>query len=697
MNKEEISEYIKCAKDPVYFLNNYGFVFDITKKQVSKLKCFKYQEDVVYQMHREQNTIVLKSRQCIPENTSVDTPEGPKFIQDFKKGDQVYSYNFEENKIEIDIIKDAWCSGKIQCVKVILGNGKEIEVGENHPLYVEGKGWVGSKNLKIDEIVIDFDENLNKTESKIKEIIITEEKNCFDISVFRNENYLINGILVHNTGLSTVTAGYIAWKLIFNVDERILIVANDGAGAKRFLAAVKQYLDHVPAFLLPDERIVENTQRIEFSNGSWVKAVASGGNAGRGEALTMLVLDETAFIENADDIWMAAGIALSATGGKCVMISTPKGTGNLYHSTWVASKKGENDFSRFEIHWKDHPVFSKDSYIKMDENGREFLSSPWYEKECSRLQYNRVKIAQELDLSFEGSRALVVDNSIVERYESLLIGKKPLCYFNFRADTSNPGLINSLTDDEVFVKFETKFHVFALPRKDGNYIIGADVGRGDGSDYSTIQVIDADRLEQVAEYQAKLPPDEFAYVIHAAAVKYNNAYVAAECNSFGLATTLTLKNVIKYNPGRIYHSKSAKKIFNRTNEYFADQDSEIAGFQTTTKTRPLVISSVYKYMRDNLITINSSRLTDEFKTFIYNGDKAEHSAGFHDDLIFAFGIALLMRDTELSNIFNNKQMDVAILSSISHSSRSMNNLNTSGSKYNRNNVSGDDDLSWLYG
>jgi hypothetical protein len=103
-SQQILEEYIKCAKSPVYFLNNYGYVFDATEKKVKKMVCFKYQENCVDIFHKEQNSIILKSRQ---------------------------------------------------------------------------------------------------------------------------------------TGLSVITAGYVAWRLMFRYDEKILIIANDGAGARRFLATVK--------------------------------------------------------------------------------------------------------------------------------------------------------------------------------------------------------------------------------------------------------------------------------------------------------------------------------------------------------------------------------------------------------------------------------------------------------------------------
>jgi hypothetical protein len=473
--------------------------------------------------------------------------------------------------------------------------------------------------------------------------------------------------------------------LVFCFDERILVVADNGNGAVRFLNTVRQVLDKIPDWMLPDERLINNTKQISFSNGSWVKAVASSKQAGRGESLTCLILDETAFIEHAQDIWMGAGLALSATQGKCIMISTPKGTGNLYHQTWVQASKGEGSFVSMKLHWSIHPILSEGLEHRKDADGKEYPWSPWYGKECDRLHHDKVKISQELDLSFEGSSAVVIDNSIIMKYRRDIGEKKPICYFDFK------------NNDNPFVDYETSFHIWKKPKENGNYIIGGDVGRGDSKDYSTLQIIDADELEQVGEYQGKIVPDTFAELINKVGLIYNNAYLAIECNSFGLATTLILKNQLKYPSDRMYIAKSAVKLYNRTHNYIVDKDTDVPGFQTTVKTRPLLINALTKYMRDMQIKINSNRLLIEFETFIYNGEKIEHAPGFNDDLIFAFAIALLIRDTEFESVFWNKKKTMEMLEMITHSSQNLETLNLEGKE--KKTWDEDDDLndtSWLF-
>ena len=82
--------------------------------------------------------------------------------------------------------------------------------------------------------------------------------------------------------------------------------------------------------------IVENNKlSLIFKNGSQIKAMASNESAGRSEALSLLIIDEAAFIEKIDTIWTAAQQTLPRG---IVSISTPNGVGNWFHKTWQDAK-----------------------------------------------------------------------------------------------------------------------------------------------------------------------------------------------------------------------------------------------------------------------------------------------------------------------------------------------------------------------
>lgn len=540
--EEQFNEKYNCIKDPVYFLNNYGYVFDAVKKKIDRMHCFPYQEKCIQDFDEFQNNIVLKSRQ---------------------------------------------------------------------------------------------------------------------------------------TGLSVITAGYAAWRLMFRYDERILVIANDATGAERFLETVKQFIAMTPKWLQPDQLLVNNTRRVAFSNGSWMQAKASSPDAGRGDSLTMLILDETAFIKDDQDIWMGAGMALSATKGKCIMISTPNGTGNLYHKTWVQAVNKDNDFNPITVHWTENPQSSTGLKKIKNASGDEVAWSPWYEEQCKRLNWDSVKIAQELDLSFEGSKRLAVDPELVTKYKKKFqqLNPKPVCYLKFDyIFKDEPAKAAS------FILDETNFHIYKRPEEGRRYILAADVARGDGSDYSTIQILDVDSLEQVAEFREKVGVDLYPHLINYVARYYNEAYVVIEANSFGLGVGYDMRDKFSYR--KLFFSKNVQDIHVRPYDFEVAEGVEIPGFQTTPRTKPMIVKALIEHMREGSIIINSSRFLAELETFIAEGTKLVAEKGFNDDLIVAMCIALYIRDTEYNNVTMSNSMHKAMISAIGFGATTMNGKITDTSTQN---------------
>ena len=92
---------------------------------------------------------------------------------------------------------------------------------------------------------------------------------------------------------------------------------------------------------------------LRLSNGSQIKATSASSDAGRSEAVSLLLIDEAAFIDNIGEIWASAQQTL-ATGGGCIALSTPYGTGNWFHQTWVRAESQENEFLPIKLPWFVH-------------------------------------------------------------------------------------------------------------------------------------------------------------------------------------------------------------------------------------------------------------------------------------------------------------------------------------------------------
>ena len=111
------------------------------------------------------------------------------------------------------------------------------------------------------------------------------------------EDFRFNIVLkARQLGLSTLTAGYSLWMMTFHNDKNILVIATKQDTAKNLVTKVRVMHANLPSWL-KQKCVEDNKLSLRYNNGSQIKAVASGDEAGRSEALSLLILDEAAFID----------------------------------------------------------------------------------------------------------------------------------------------------------------------------------------------------------------------------------------------------------------------------------------------------------------------------------------------------------------------------------------------------------------
>jgi subtilisin family serine protease len=196
--------------------------------------------------------------------------------------------------------------------------------------------------------------------------------------------------------------------------------------------------------------------------------------------------------------------------------------------------------------------------------------------------------------------------------------------------------------------FDGNLWKWEYPNYNQAYMVVADVARGDGADYSTAQVIDIANSTQVAEYKGKLDTKDFGNFLVSLATDYNEALLVIENANIGWAV---IQQVIDRGYKNLFYmSKDLKYVdvaHQMSNKFRAEERGMVAGFSTTSKTRPLIISKLDDYLREKSFTVRSNRLIDELFTFIWNGNRAEAMRGYNDDLVMSLSIGLWVRDTAL--------------------------------------------------
>ena len=323
---------------------------------------------------------------------------------------------------------------------------------------------------------------------------------------------------------------------------------------------------------------------------------------------------------------------------------TPNGYDDLYYKTYEQAIRKENTYNIIELKWYEDPRYNKDlrwvkgddviieteftleSFKKKYSEGYKPTSS-WYENMCKNMNQDKKKIAQELDVSFLGSGGNVIDDEYILFHEKHNVTEPKFVdktYYD-----GNSGLI----------------WIWSEPIEGHEYICAADVSRGDGSDYSAMQIIDFTTMEQVVEYQGKIPPDLFAELLDIYGRKYN-AFLVVDNIGVGHTTTSKLEE-LKY-PDLYYEEKS--------------KGNKAVGFNIN-GVRLQLISHLEGMIRTNEIKIRSLRLIHEMKTFIYKNGRPDHIEGYHDDCIMSLGMGLWVLQSSFKSLKKSNEQTKAILSS----------------------------------
>jgi len=454
-------------------------------------------------------------------------------------------------------------------------------------------------------------------------------------------------------GISTLAAGYSLWLMVFHKDKNVLCLATKQETAKNMVTKVKFMYDNLPSWLkVPADE--NNKLTLRLNNGSQIKAVSAAGDAGRSEAVSLLIVDEAAFIENIGEIWASAQQTL-ATGGGAIVLSTPYGTGNWFHQTWVKAETQDNDFLPIKLPWYVHP--------ERDE--------VWRKRQDELLGDPRLA-AQECDCDFSTSGDVVYYPEHLEYY-----------------------LTTHVTDPMEKRGVDGNLWVWESPDYTRSYIVMADVARGDGKDYSVFHVFDVETNAQVAEYRSQLPPKEFGYLLCGIATEYNEALLVVENANVGWST---LDAIIERGYRNLYYSPKSDISTSDTyiNKY-EDHSKMTPGFTMSLRTRPLVINKGREYFGDHSVIIRSKRLIEEMKVFVWKNGRAEAQTGYNDDLVMSYSMGMYLRDTALKNKAQGIELTRAALNNISRPSQYQGAYFASGmdNPYSMKTNDGNEDISWL--
>lgn len=364
--------------------------------------------------------------------------------------------------------------------------------------------------------------------------------------------------------------------------------------------------------------------------------------------------------------------------------STANGTGNFFHQEYEAAKAGKSQFEPVFVSWFEIEQYSSNVEDELAfatwlwenrnnnnastdreergrylwwlwERGASLEAIQWYVLE--RMKYNdHGNMASEFPSddveAFVHSGARVFDKYHVEALRPSCRSPKYIGDVYADGDSGAEALKNiRFAEDK-----QGLFWVWSLPEVDDaeqvqdRYLVIVDIGgRSKGADFSVIVVLDrlfmmdGGKPSVVAQWYGHIDMDLLAWKAAQIASFYDNALLVIESNTIethdrerkvdGDQSSFLL-NQIK----DVYENLYARK---QSEEDIVNKVPRKYGFHTNISTKPMIISTLVKVLRESLYVERDVRCLDEYLTYEKRPNGSFSAIlGKHDDLLMTRAIGL---------------------------------------------------------
>lgn len=503
--------------------------------------------------------------------------------------------------------------------KITLASGYTLTCADTHIVFTEHYEEIFVKDCIPNKTKLITDGGLKTVTSVSK---LQYSQHMYDLTVGGNHRYITNGILSHNT---EVSCAYLLHNAIFKRDQNILIAANKFDQAKEIIKRIKQAYAALPNWLKPGVTIDGwNKQSVKFENGSSIIGIATTGDSGRGKSISILYVDEFAFVKPnmAHEFWASIRPTLS-TGGRCLITSTPNNDDDEFAKIWFGALDkfddqgnqlpdnfGRNNFRSFNVIWDAHPE----------------RNLAWKEKEL--LDIGEARFLREHENQF-----ISFDETLID----------PV----FTAE-----VLNNATKEPI--KFTSKnVRWFDDIKPNHQYVVALDPCVGTGDDNAAIQILRLPDMIQIGEWTDNRTRIDGQVRVLKDVLKHINStllndprqtsepdiFWSVENNVVGEAALLVIKHT---------NEETFPGIF--VNEPKRSSASGIVrkGFHTSSKKKLEACIRFKSMLEKKKLTLFSAPLVREIKFFARRGEylQTKYAAkdGEHDDMILAMLLCLRIVD-----------------------------------------------------
>ena len=386
------------------------------------------------------------------------------------------------------------------------------------------------------------------------------------------------------TGKSITSAAYLLWFACFHFDKTILIASNKNSNAMEMIYRIRYAYENLPFWLKPG--VLDdgwNKHNIGFDNGSRIISEATSEKSGRGLAISLVFLDEFAFVAPAvqSEFWTSIAPTLS-TGGSCIITSTPNGDADIFAELWRGAQVEANGFAWQFVPWDAPP--GRDEKFRDEEIGR----------------IGQRKWDQEYACEFLSSDALLIDTLFLANLTAELKDVRP-----------------------VHTKYDVVF--WDVIKKGLTYLVGVDPATGSGEDFSVITIFEFPSMIQVAEYRSNTMSTNDLYGVLKNLLVYLESmeatvYFSVENNGVG-------EGIIS-----LYEADEEPP---ENSEFVSEEGPKKRGMTTTSRTKMRACVNFREMLQKRNLHIRSPILLKELKAYTRKRGSYAAQRGSTDDCVSA--------------------------------------------------------------
>jgi hypothetical protein len=444
-------------------------------------------------------------------------------------------------------------------------------------------------------------------------------------------------------GISTYSTSRVYWKSYFNPFNKSVVMAHDSATSDALFNMSRNIIDYMSEEFRPVLK-KSNAKEIHFEhNDSGYRLYTAGSpEAGRGTTPTIAHLSEVAFWTHDEKILAGLFQGISqAEGTEVILESTANGVGNSFHKLWLGAVAGENEYIPIFVPWFLMEEYRRTTPENFKPTEDEERLKKAYGLDDEQIYWRRLKISESGLAKFKQEYPASAEEAFIVSGSSVFDLEK--------VNALVPQPIISIREfDHISRMFEQKdqgsLEIYRHFTHEEPFVIGADTSLGVGRDYSTAVVMNANRQVAAVYRNNRIDPSKFGDLLFYLGRYFNNALLAVENNSMGIAT---LNRLVQMEYQNLYYQT---KIANVSKE-----EGTRVGWRTTSASKPAIIGFLKNAIENGDIWIPSRTIIHELSTYITDDNGSMSAApGYYDDTVIATAIALEVIRTHRDKLTTNR-------------------------------------------